>query len=66
MSSKNIEKASYPLGGFPPIIIIDQKSLKTEDDTKTRGFSKDEEKTVASLKEIMEERRTEVKPFIVL
>ncbi len=58
-------------GGFPPIYICkkNEKNKKKDgddDDKKIRGFSKDETKIVASLKEIMEERRTEdIKPFIV-
>jgi hypothetical protein len=65
----NIEKIinSRSTGGFPPIYICDEEYKKKEnDDKKMRGFSKDDTKIVASLKDIMEERRTDVKPFIEL
>jgi hypothetical protein len=57
-----------PSGGFPPIFVCEKKINKKDDDEnlKTRGFSQDENKIVASLKEIMEERKKEVKPFIIL
>ena len=65
----NIEKIinTRSTGGFPPIYICNEETKKKEnDDNKIRGFSKDDTKIVASLKDIMEERRTDTKPFIVL
>lgn len=53
-------------GGFPPIIICDFEEKKKEIDNKIRGFSKEDEKIVASLKNILGERRKETKPFIEL
>ncbi len=66
---ENIEKRinTMPTGGFPPIYICNSDKIKlAEDDNKVRGFSKDNLKIVASLKDIMEERRAEKTPFIVL
>lgn len=55
-----------PTGGFPPIFICDFEKKKEEVDNKIRGFSKENEKIVASLKDIMGERRKEEKLFIEL
>jgi len=63
---KNLVKTE-PTGAFPPIYICDMKKLKKEEeDNKFRGFSKDEEKTIVSIKDILEERRSDDKPFISL
>lgn len=56
----------FSLWGFPPISIVDTKAEKKVEDNKIRGFSKEEEQTVASLKDIMEKRRKEPEPFIKL
>lgn len=53
-------------GGFPPIVICELKKKEEEIDNKIRGFSKEDEKIVASLKDIMGERRKENKSFIEL
>jgi hypothetical protein len=50
-------------GGFPPLYIC-KKEIK--DDNQIRAFSQDEKKTIASIKDIMTERHTELKPFIEL
>jgi hypothetical protein len=63
MSSENNDK-NY-LGGFPPISSVVQNKKKDEEDKKIRGFSIEQQKDVVSLKEIMKDRRTETKPFIV-
>jgi len=65
MAKNNSNKA---FGGFPPIILCEQKKKEEEQeqDSKIRGFSKNDEKIVVSLKEIMGERRKEEKPFIEL
>ena len=68
----NIEKIinEKPTGGFPPIYICTEKYKKDKDkdydNNKIRGFTKDDNKIVASLKDIMEERKTDTKPFIIL
>jgi hypothetical protein len=64
MEKNNIK--TKPSGGFPPIFICDFNKKKEEIDSKIRGFSKEDEKIVASLKDIMGERRKETKPFIEL
>ena len=64
-NTKNIVNTK-PTGGFPPLYICKTNDKVKEKDTKLRGFSKEDENIVASLKDIMGERRTEVKPFIVL
>lgn len=63
----NIEKIinTKSTGGFPPIYICNNKNKKKEEsEYKIRGFSKDDTKIVASLKDIMEDRRNDDKPFI--
>jgi hypothetical protein len=64
----DIEKRinTKPTGGFPPIRICEKDDIKKDDDIKTRGFAKDEKNVVASLREIMEERRSSKDPFIAL
>jgi hypothetical protein len=65
----NIEKKinTKSTGGFPPIYICKEENKKKNDnDYKSRGFSKDDNKIVVSVKDIMEERRTDIKPFIIL
>lgn len=66
---ENIEKTikTKPTGGFPPLYICNKdEQKKSTDNIKTRGFAKDEQKIVASLKDIMQERRGEKDPFIIL
>jgi hypothetical protein len=45
-------------------LYICKKEIK--DDNQIRAFSQDEKKTIASIKDIMTERHTELKPFIEL
>ena len=52
-------------GSFPPIYRVSKEHFKDDEDNKTRLFSKTE-KTVLSIKDIMQERRDENKPFISL
>jgi hypothetical protein len=52
-------------GSFPPIYRVSKDQFKDDDNNKTRQFSKTE-KTVLSIKDIMQERRDENKPFIAL
>jgi hypothetical protein len=66
---ENIEKTikTKPTGGFPPLYICNKEKLNKEDDNiKIRGFAKEEQKIVATLKDIMQERRKEKEPFIIL
>lgn len=51
-----------PTGGFPPIFIC-KKGDKQQEEDKNRGFAT--KKTAVSIKEIMEERRSNT-PFISL
>lgn len=66
----NIEKIvnTKPSAGFPPLYICKKENKKKfdDDEIKIRGFAKDEEKIVASLKDIMQERKNEKEPFIML
>jgi hypothetical protein len=57
---------TQPTGGFPPFVICDKYTKKSDDDDdiKLRGFTKNDGAIVASLKDIMGERRVEVQPFI--
>ena len=52
-----------PTGGFPQIFVCRKRTAKRD---KVRGFTQDEKKTVASIKDIMEERKKDVRPFIEL
>lgn len=53
-------------GSFPPIYMISPgENKKDEDIDKTRGFEKTK-KTAVSIKEIMQGRRDDKKPFISL
>jgi hypothetical protein len=66
---ENIENniKTKPTGGFPPLYICNKEKLKKDEDgTKIRGFAKEEQKVVATLKDIMQERRKEKEPFIIL
>jgi hypothetical protein len=54
-----------PTGGFPPIFSCKKEIVKESDNIKTRGFTADEKKTIVSMKDIIDERRKEIKPFII-
>jgi len=52
-------------GSFPPIYIMTAEEKKEEEKIeKTRGFTV--QKTAVSIKEIMQERRDDKKPFVIL
>ncbi len=52
-------------GSFPPIYIMTKEDkLKEEEQEKTRGFTS--KNTAVSIKEIMQERREDKKPFAIL
>lgn len=55
-----------PTGSFPPLFIMSVEEQEKEEKTKSRSFSAPTNKTVVSIKEIMQERRDNVKPFINL
>lgn len=68
---ENIEKIinTKPTGGFPPLYTCKKEEMKKSDDeesTKIRGFAKVDQRIVASLKDIMQERKNEKEPFILL
>lgn len=50
-------------GSFPPLYIAPKNVKKEEDPDKTRAFAQTS-KTAVSIKDIMQERRGEQKPFI--
>jgi len=53
-------------GSFPPLYVATKQDLKKEEELdKNRGFPK-QNKTAVSIKEIMQERRNDVKPFFSL
>jgi hypothetical protein len=53
-------------GSFPPVYIATKQDIKKEEEMdKNRGFPK-QNKTAVSIKEIMQERRDDVKPFFSL
>lgn len=53
-------------GSFPPIYMLTKEDIKKEEEqNKTRGFSSIN-KTAVSIKEIMQERNDNKKPFIIL
>jgi hypothetical protein len=52
-------------GSFPPIYVMTKEEKKKEEEVeKTRGFTS--KNTAVSIKEIMQERREDKKPFITL
>lgn len=58
-----------PSGLFPPIIKVERKIKETETETKEnkeqkRGFGGIDKKKILSIKEIMTDRRDDIKPFI--
>jgi hypothetical protein len=52
-------------GSFPPLYIVPKKEQSTEEENKSRAVSKIN-KTAISIKDIMQERRDDIKPFITL
>ncbi len=52
-------------GSFPPIYLETKEELEKKESDKDRGFAKPN-KTAVSIKEIMEKRRDDKKPFISL
>jgi hypothetical protein len=63
LGGENINK---PTGSFPPIYEISQEQKEKEEKDKNRGFATLKNKSSVSIKEIMQERREEKKPFLEL
>jgi len=51
-------------GSFPPIYFISQEEREQKEKDKSRTFAAPIKKTAVSIKEIMQERRDDKKPFI--
>jgi len=61
-----VDIKSKATGSFPPIYLATKEDMEKEKEMdKNRGFAKPN-KTAVSLKEIMEKRRDDKKPFIEL
>ena len=57
---------NVPTGSFPPLFIMTPEEQEKEEKNKARLFSPSTNKTALSIKEIMQERRDDKKPFISL
>lgn len=57
---------NIPTGSFPPLFLMTPEELEKEEQNKARTFSASTNKTALSIKEIMQERRDDKKPFISL
>lgn len=57
---------NVPTGSFPPIFLMTPEEQEKEEKNKARLFSASTNKTALSIKEIMQERRDDKKPFISL
>lgn len=53
-----------PTGSFPPIFTCKKKNKNIDVNINIRGFTKNEEINVVSLKELISDREKEIKPFI--
>ena len=51
-------------GSFPPLYLMTAEEKEKEEQNKARTFSAPTNKTALSIKEIMQERRDDKKPFI--
>lgn len=56
--------SSITQGSFPPLYIITAEEKQKEEENKNRTFGAPDKKSTVSIKEIMEQRRDEKKPFI--
>jgi len=62
----SVDIKNVATGSFPPIYLATKEDLEKEKELdKGRGFAKPN-KTAVSIKEIMQERRDDKKPFITL
>ena len=64
--NKNDILKKIPTGSFPPLFMITKEEQEKEEQNKARTFSAPSNKTALSIKEIMQERREDKKPFISL
>lgn len=65
-NNKNDVLKNIPTGSFPPIFLMTPEEQEKEEQNKSRTFSAQTNKTALSIKEIMQERRDDKKPFISL
>lgn len=63
---KSDQLKNKPTGSFPPLYLMTPEELEREEQNKARTFSAPTSKTALSIKEIMQERRDDKKPFISL
>lgn len=64
--NKNDVIKKMPTGSFPPLFMLTKEEQEKEEKNKARTFSAPSNKTALSIKEIMQERRDNKKPFISL
>ena len=65
-NNKNDILKKIPTGSFPPLFMMTKDEQEIHEKNKARAFSAPTNKTALSIKEIMQERRDDKKPFISL
>lgn len=63
-NKKNDKLKNIHTGSFPPLFLMTKEEQEKEEQNKARTFSAQTNKTALSIKEIMQERRGDKKPFI--